>query len=93
MIDWQQIDTVLLDMDSALAHERAIGCTAAAAEGAHDRMEGQPIAFYEAVRRGYLELAELEKARFFVADATGSIEAVADVVWSAMMERFDGIFG
>src|SRR4029077_8029013 len=43
--------TFLLDMDSAEAYKRLIRRPA----GNRDRMEEQPPAFYEAVRRGYLD--------------------------------------
>jgi dTMP kinase len=69
--------TFLLDLDAATGHARAV----AASGDQHDRMESEPPAFFEAVRRGYLELAAAEPARIAVIDAGQGIEEVfADLV-------------
>lgn len=58
-------------------------------------MESQPAAFYEAVRKGYLELAAGEEGRFLVIDASKGVEAIADEIRRAVERRLesDGIFG
>lgn len=69
--------TFLLDLDAATGHARAV----AASGDQHDRMESQPLAFFEKVRRGYLELAAAEPSRIAVIDAGQGIEEVfADLV-------------
>ncbi len=83
--------TVLLDMDSDEAHARAV--ESSRAEGTEDRMENQPLSFYEAVRRGYLEVAEKAKDRFLVVDATGGIAEIHKDICKALEDRFNGIFG
>ena len=67
--------TILLDMDAAaaLARRDKTGNTP-------DRLESEKVEFFEAVRQGYLQLAAAEPQRFFVVDATASVEAMAAVI-------------
>ena len=55
-----------------------------------DRMEQEPLAFYEAVRDGYLRLATLHPERFVVLDARGSVDEIEQGVWTHLTERFHG---
>ena len=64
--------TFLLDLDAATGHARAL----AASGGQEDRMESQPLAFFESVCHGYLDLARAEPARIAVIDAAASVEEV-----------------
>jgi dTMP kinase len=57
-----------------------------------DRMESQPLSFYEDVRQGYLRLAEAESDRVCVLDATRGVKEISDEIWGILKERFDGIF-
>ena len=75
--------TVLLDLDAATGHARAV----AASGNQHDRMESQPLAFFEAVRRGYLDLAAAEPDRIAVIDAGRSVEEVTAAILGAFAER------
>lgn len=69
--------TFLLDLDAATGLARA----RAASGSRHDRIEAQPPAFFETVRRGYLDLAAAEPGRIAVIDASRGIEEVfADLV-------------
>lgn len=77
--------TFLLDLDAATGHARAV----AASGGEGDRMEAQPLEFFEKVRNGYLELADDETGRFRIIDASGDIEDVAGQVCLAAVELFD----
>jgi dTMP kinase len=67
--------TILLDMDAAaaLARRNKTGNTP-------DRLESEKVEFFEAVRQGYLQLAAAEPQRFFVVDATASVEEMAAVI-------------
>lgn len=67
--------TILLDMDAAaaLARRDKTGNTP-------DRLEREKVEFFEAVRQGYLHLAAAEPQRFFVVDATASVEEMAAVI-------------
>lgn len=46
-----------------------------------DRFEIENLAFHEKVRQGYLELAKLHRERFFVLDATESIDKIAEEIY------------
>lgn len=79
--------TFLLDMDAREAHGRL-----QRREGPADRMESEPLAFYEAVRDGYLRLAATEPGRFVVLDATLPEEQVARRIAGTLEEKFHGFF-
>jgi dTMP kinase len=51
---------------------------------AADRLDLEPLAFHERVRRGYLELAAREPQRFRVIPASGSIDTVRSLVIEAV---------
>ncbi len=80
--------TFLLDMDSAAALGRVRQRPAALNKP--DRMEEEPLAFYEAVRNGYLAVAAAEPTRFCVLDATRPAESIAESIQSALQSR--GLF-
>jgi dTMP kinase len=65
--------TFLLDMDSGEALKRL----ARRASTQRDRMEEEPLAFYEAVRRGYLACAAREPKRIRILDATKTEDEIA----------------
>ena len=77
--------TFLLDLPPALARARL--AARPQPPGAPDRMEQQPAEFYEAVRRGYLDLAARETTRIRLLDATASIEQLATDIWQAVATR------
>lgn len=74
--------TFVLDLDPTLARERLKHRPAPA--GAPDRMENQPPAFFEAVRAGYLQLAQDHPARVRLLDADGSLEGLSDRIWQEL---------
>lgn len=78
--------TVLLDLPASEGLARARGRNAAA--GSHEvegRFEALDLAFHERVRRGFLDLAAREPARFAVVDARGEPDAVFGRVRRALM--------
>jgi dTMP kinase len=77
--------TFLLDLDSAVGHARAV----ASSGGRQDRIEAQPPAFFEAVRRGYLDLAAAEPDRIAVIDASATV----DEVFAALVDAFEKRLG
>ena len=79
--DW----TILLDMDAKLGHARAIESRD---KPQGDRIEDQPLAFFEKIREGYLELAAREPDRIQLFDAAQSIETLADEIRQACLSRF-----
>ncbi|MCS7215294.1 MAG: dTMP kinase [Thermodesulfovibrio sp.] len=46
-----------------------------------DRFEIENLDFHEKVRRGYLELVQVNKKRFFVLDATQSIDKISEEIY------------
>ena len=79
--------TFLLDMDAAEAHRRI-----AQRDQPADRMESEPLAFYQAVRQGYLRAAADEPARFVVLDAARPEEQLAAQIRDILNENFHGFF-
>jgi dTMP kinase len=73
---------LLVDVDTARERMLKRGSTVA------DRMEQQPLEFYQRVDRAYRELARSEPARFVVIDGAQSIEAVEQAIWSEIAKRF-----
>ena len=78
--------TFLLDMDATDAHKRISGRPT----GDPDRMEEQPVEFYEAVRRGYLDLAWQSAERIRLLDASKPEEEIAREIQETL--RFHAIF-
>lgn len=76
--------TILFDLDAATGHARAVK----ASGSKEDRMESEPLAFFEAVRQGYLKLAAAEPERIAVVDASAGIAEVTDSVYRLVESRF-----
>jgi dTMP kinase len=72
--------TFILDLDTATARERLLGRFLPTL--APDRMESQPVAFFEAVRAGYLNLARDHPQRLRLLDAAAPIDALAEIIWT-----------
>jgi dTMP kinase len=81
--------TFILDLAASEARGRVFDRPGAAT--APDRIEREPIAFYERVRAGYLELAASDPARFRVLDAAQSRDALAAQILHTVQEVIDGI--
>lgn len=77
--------TFLLDMDAREAYARIHR-----RERPADRMESEPLAFYEAVREGYRRVAAAESGRFVVLNATLPEEELAASVRTTLEEKFHG---
>ena len=69
--------TIILDVPSAIGLERC---------GTLDRLESEPLDFHERVRRSFLQLATVEPDRYFVVDATGTPEEVAEQIQTRFEE-------
>jgi dTMP kinase len=72
--------TILLDLDVAVSRERQLRRVRPV--GQPDRIEQLSDAFFEKVRRGYLELARAEPDRVKLVNAAGSEDQVAESIWS-----------
>jgi len=79
--------TILLDLDVTIGHARAV----AASGGKQDRMEDQPLDFFELVRQGYLDLAACEPERIAVIDASASIDEVTVAIEACFQSRLGGV--
>ena len=78
--------TLVLDMSAQAAWER-IHRTGREL----DRMESQPLAFFEKVRQGYLDEAALETGRIRVVDASRSIEEVEMEITQIVEDRLNAL--
>ncbi len=88
--------TLLFDLPAAAARARRHGATgrgrgAAPGDGVPgrprtDRMDAEDLAFYERVRRGFLDLAEREPGRFRIVDSSGEPARTAEQVRAALTD-------
>lgn len=79
--------TFLLDMDAETALARL-----SKRNGPADRMESEPVAFYQAVRNGYLRAAATEPQRFCILDATRTEDDLALAIQQTLSQKFHGFF-
>lgn len=76
--------TILLDLDAKIGIERA----KSRQSGALDRIENESLAFFEAVRNGYLVLAKKEPERFKTIDGLLSVDAIKKIIWDTIKDKF-----
>jgi dTMP kinase len=81
--------TIVLDVDVATARARMLRRVRPAV--AIDRMEQEPLEFYERVREGYRELARREPARIRLLDGSRSTDEVESEVWREVSGRFPAL--
>jgi len=77
--------TFILEVDVETARARMLRRVRPVAIA--DRMEQEPIEFYERVCQGYRDLAMREPDRFIVIDGTQSVEAIETEIWAALANR------
>jgi dTMP kinase len=80
--------TLVLDLDPEAARERQIRRSHPPGSGSFDRMEAEPVDFFERVRQGYLDVAKAHPARVKIVSATGTIDQTAAVVWKEVAKAF-----
>ena len=78
--------TFLLNVPIATARERMLRRVRPVQ--AIDRMEQEPLEFYERVCEGYRELARREPGRIRLLDGAQSPEEIESEIWREMSERF-----
>ncbi|HEV2840783.1 MAG TPA: dTMP kinase [Chthoniobacterales bacterium] len=83
--------TVLLDVDMATARERMLRRVRPVQ--AVDRMEQEPLEFYERVCEGYRELARNEPDRFLLIDGAKLPDEVEAQIWDAVTNRLPAFAG
>ena len=76
--------TILLDLDAKIGIQRA----KSRQSGELDRIENESLAFFEAVRNGYLELAKKEPERFKTIDGLLSVDAIKEIIWDTVVDQF-----
>ena len=76
--------TILLDLDAKIGIQRA----KSRQSGELDRIENESLAFVEAVRNGYLELAKKEPERFKTIDGLLSVDAIKKIIWDTVVDQF-----
>jgi dTMP kinase len=75
--------TFVLDVDAATAQLRMQRVPRKA-----DRMEQQPVEFYERVREGYRGLATHEPKRVALIDGSGDVDEIEKEIWKTLCSRF-----
>jgi dTMP kinase len=80
--------TFILDIDVATARQRMLRRVKPAGP---DRMEQEPIEFYENVCAAYRELARKEPDRIFLIDGQQSVQEIADEIWRILSARFPAL--
>jgi len=78
--------TIVLDVDVATARARMLRRVRPAV--ATDRMEQEPLEFYERVREGYRDLARRELDRFVLIDGAQSADVIETEIWKILASRF-----
>ncbi len=78
--------TFVLDVDLATARARMLRRVRPA--GAVDRMEQEPLRFYEAVCLAYRELAAREPYRVQLVDGRQAVGEIEEEIWQTVASRF-----
>ncbi len=80
--------TLVLDLEPEAARERQIRRSHPPGSGSFDRMEAEPLDFFDRVRQGYAEVAKAHPHRVKIVSAAGTIEQTADAVWKEVTKTF-----
>lgn len=79
--------TFILDIDVETARSRLLRRVRPVAQ--KDRMEEQPVEFYERVCQGYRDLARREPDRFVLIDGARSPDAIESQIWTALQSKIE----
>ncbi|HUB67018.1 MAG TPA: dTMP kinase [Candidatus Methylacidiphilales bacterium] len=80
--------TLVLDLDPEQARRRQLRRPRPVGAGAFDRMEAEPVDFFERVRQGYLEVAQAHLERVKIVSAAGTVDETAAAVWKEVAHAF-----
>ena len=80
--------TLVLDLEPEAARERQILRSHPPGSASFDRMEAEPLDFFERVRQGYQEVAKAHPNRVKIVSAAGSVDETAEAVWREVAEAF-----
>ena len=81
--------TLVLDLDPEAARARQIRRSHPPGSGSFDRMEAEPLDFFERVRQCYFEVAKAHPHRVKIVSAAGTIDETAQVVWKEVARAFN----
>ena len=79
--------TFILDIDVETARARMLRRVRPVA--VKDRLEEEPVEFYERVCQGYRELAQRDPNRFILIDGARSPDAIEQQIWNAVQSKFE----
>jgi dTMP kinase len=80
--------TIVLDLEPEAARERQIK-RSHPGSGTFDRMEAEPLDFFDRVRQGYADVAKAHAHRVKIVSAAGTIQQTAEVVWKEVAKMFN----
>jgi dTMP kinase len=80
--------TIVLDLEPEAARQRQIKRSHPPGGGSFDRMEAEPLDFFERVRHGYAEVAQAHPHRVKILSAAGTVEQTAEVIWNEVAKLF-----
>jgi dTMP kinase len=80
--------TLVLDLEPEAARQRQITRSHPPGSASFDRMEAEPLDFFERVRQGYAEVAKAHSSRVKIVSAAGNIDETADVIWKEVLKAF-----
>jgi len=81
--------TIVLDLEPEAARLRQIHRSHPPGSGSFDRMEAEPVDFFERVRQGYFDVAKAHPHRVKIVSAAGTIDQTAEAVWKEVAQAFD----
>jgi dTMP kinase len=80
--------TLVLDLEPEAARQRQILRSHPPGSPSFDRMEAEPLDFFERVRHGYFEVAKAHPHRVKIISAAGTIDETADLIWAEVLKLF-----
>ncbi len=80
--------TLVLDLEPEVARKRQLARKPPPGVGQFDRMEAEPLDFFERVRQGYADVAAAHPHRIKIVSAAGTIDETAAVIWTEVSRSF-----
>ncbi|MEM9400514.1 MAG: dTMP kinase [Verrucomicrobiota bacterium] len=78
--------TFFLDMPAEISYQRMLD-----RYGPNDRIEQEPLEFFEEVRQGYLKLAHLESSRIHIIQGDGNREEVFNLIQKELIDAIPSL--
>jgi len=78
--------TLVLDLEPAAAQRRQMARSPG--NPSFDRMEAEPLDFFERVRQGYFDLAKEHPHRIKILSAAGTVDETAGLIWAEAAKIF-----